>query len=219
MLRRPFRYVCTQDDPRWFQERRKVFTASEIAAFFGEGYKTQKAILEDKLSDKDGSPPTPGDQAWWGLFLERRNLEAFGDLHGLPVRGFNGFLVSTRTPGLGATIDGLARENGQTGIVEMKNVDMYDLSNQDNRIRWRNGFDGEKPRLPKYRWIQVQAQLYVTGYPFAYLCAKIGACDMVWHRIEPDELFFEDLEAVVAKAQKKLDKLRAASILNNEVFE
>lgn len=217
--RKPYRYVCKQEDPQWLEERRKVFTASEIAAFFGEGYKSQKEVLQDKLGHSDWSPPTPGDQAWWGLFLERENMRAFSVLSGLRTRPTNAFLVSQRNPGLGATIDGLCREGAQTGLIEMKNVNQVDLTGALNAERWANGFQGDRPRLPQYRWIQVQAQLYVTGYPFAYLCAKIGACDMVWHRIEPDVLFFEDLEAAVAKAQKKLDKLRAASILNNEVFE
>lgn len=219
MKAKVYDYVCSQTDPQWFEERRKVFTASEIAAFFGEGYKSQKQVLAEKVGNSDRSPPTPGDSAWWGLRMERANLYAFSTLSGLRAKPVGAFLVSRRSRLLGATLDGLVREGGRTGILEMKNVDTFDLSGQDNRIRWRNEWGPEKPHLPRYRWIQVQCQLYVSGLPFAYLCAKIGACDMHWIHIEPDELFFEDLEAVAKRAQAKLDKLRESRKINNEVFE
>lgn len=236
---RPYRYICHDKDPQWLEERRKVFTASEIAAFFGEGYKSQKEVLLGKfdLAPSD-SDPDLARKAWWGREMERANMRAFSALTGFRSRPVNAFLTSVRLPSLGCTIDGLTTGlDLRCGLLEMKNVEMFDqridmddqyekihegkiqLYDLDNRVRWRNGFDGEKPRLPKYRWIQVQAQLYVTGYPFAVLCAKIGAADMVWHTIYPDELFFLDLEEVVRRAQKKLDKMRERATTNKEVTE
>lgn len=215
---RAYRYVCSAQDPQWLEERRKVFTASEIAAFFGEGYKSQRAVLAEKVQPTSGMVVEPGSLSWWGLQMERPNMRAFSALSGLRTRPSNAFVVRHGLP-FGASLDGLVRAGGRTGIIEMKNVDQYDLSGASNLERWTNGFYGPKPNLPKYRWIQVQAQLYVTGYPFAILCAKIGSCNMVWHRIEPDELFFEDLEAVVKKAQKKLDKMREARKNEIEVLE
>lgn len=154
---------------------------------------------------------------WWGSYSEQHNMQAFSDITGLPVQPHNGFYESKATPLLASTLDGFvwpseALEEGAidplplgalkqgtwyddfwaelylfgegVGIIEMK---------QTSRVgEWTK-------RVPEYYWAQVQMQLYVTGLRWAIICAKIGAADMRFHVVVPDEFF---IEAMVDEAHK-----------------
>lgn len=73
-----------------------------------------------------------------------------------------------------------------TGILEVKNTSAW------NKKNW---WDGKKKRalVPPYYWAQVQLQLYLSGYPWAIICALVGGRELIPSLILPSKPFVDRL--------------------------
>ena len=166
------------------------------------------------LAEKTGDAPSPlSDNRFllWGRLCEETNMQATGECLRARTRGTHVMLESKRCPRVSCTLDGLIaaprrpveprlewtrsrptsgwvkglREalrarKGQTGVLEMKQT------GERNRSKWTQG-------PPEHYWAQVQAQLFVTGYEWGVIAARIGTSDLIAHVVEADDLFFEEM--------------------------
>jgi len=207
--------VCKDTDPCWLDERKKVLTASNVAAMLGEGYDSKAfflAVQRGEIKPKDASPPMRS-----GKWEERPTMAKFSWITGIVTRPCNNFLVSNLIPGLGCTIDGyisrpdeLPAETNhdatfpnwgwpedftrqvmeaptRRGLIEIKASEPW------GKKAWEKT-DGMSPM---YYWMQVQTQLHVTQLRWAVLCHRWGAHGMMAQYIPRDDAFEPTLRKAV----------------------
>ena len=187
-MTRPYVKVEYASQEDWLEERRKVVTATEVAALFGEHpFLTAEQLAANKRSRND---IPVNRQMWWGIHLEPSILKAFQVFTGVRIRPTHSMLRSTRAP-VSATLDGLVycpeHPSGEhpdwvtivgnlpqgLGVIDAKNVSAR------SRSRWLR-------EAPKMYWWQIQTQTFVTGLDFGILVAKIDSSEMVAHVVEAD---------------------------------
>ncbi len=217
-MNRPYRVVCKAGDAHWLEERKKLITGSDVAAILGESaYKSRKRVIEEKAGIKSDSIPD-NRYMWFGREMEVANMKAFSKLSGVKVKPTNTLMASTKIPGYGATIDGLTIFP-PTGIAQPKWMGRMLSGHWPRNISGLGILEakncGEKHieawsgnTCPKHYWWQVQAQLDVTGLPWAILMAKIGAADMKAFFIEYDEFSCEHLRNEIQACWSVIDDLK-----------
>ncbi len=204
-------FTCYADTPEWHAHRELVVTGTWVAAIMGMSpWKSREdAIFRYRM----GSSFEMNRHAWWGRYLEKKNLFAWADFTGYVVDHANAFFKKGL---VGATVDGFGWfggerlptpafelttaptywkkgldrleeagvRSGKPFLVEMKNT------GEKNRTSW-----GKRP--PEHYWAQVQAQLYCTGLDTAVLVAKLGSADMRHHVIQADTGFHKDMVSAI----------------------
>lgn len=214
---KPYEVVCTDSDPRWPQFRHELITASSVATLLGVSpWSTREQLLEEKMQEEPRDWKDSRNM-WHGRYDEHHNMRKFGDITGIRCRATHLFLRSTKLTKIGCTLDGLCiaprterelvsvatKKNlttlvnyvsglGGTGLIEMKQTETWNGKN------W-------KTAVPPYYRVQVQTQLFVTGYDWAIIACAIGAADMTAYVIEKDDFFEDELTAAVADFVKELE--------------
>lgn len=175
---------------QWLAARQSFIGASESAAIFGVGYRDQSplTVWESKVmpltldSEED-------KRLRIGRLIEPALRSIFTDETGLFCESPGDFVIhrSEKFPWMGATLDGLANDYGQTVPVELKNVDTW------NREEW----EGDQSPL-KFN-VQMQHQLAVIGASHGYLFGLIGGNDPQVRKIERDDRFIQAMIAELSK--------------------
>lgn len=218
-MRRAYTVICDASDKDWLLHRKGLLTGSDAATIVGENrYKSYDKLVQEKAGLRDDTIPQ-NKYMWFGSEMERANMAAFSKLSGIRCRPMNVLLGSVQIPQYGATIDGMCvfpekgikipywnrqmysghfpTRRAGLGLVEMKNV------GEKNLELW----SGMEP--PKAYWWQVQAQLDVTGLPWAVLVAKIGAADMRAYFIEKDDFSCEHLRSEIQTFWQDVEKVKS----------
>lgn len=162
--------------------------ASETAVLFGEGFKSLRALYEEKLHP-ELFITEQSERMYWGQRLEPIIAEEITVRKGWQLEDFgrHTILRSERWPFLCATLDRriLPIDARGYGVAECKNSGFF------MRDEWNdNG-------APIWIQIQGQTQLAVTGYSWGVFPVLLGGCEWRMVEFERDEEF---IELIVDKA-------------------
>lgn len=173
----------------WHAARATGLGGSDIAAICGlNPYTSPLEIYLAKTGNPAprGNNPTLDEAALMGHLLEPIVAQRFADITGLPIHGTPGTLRRPDIPWALVNLDRATTENGQHGAVELKTRSSYALT------EWL----AEPPTDVQ---VQVQWQLAVTGWTYAYTAVLIGGQRTVVHRVDRDEQMIGDLLAIGAE--------------------
>lgn len=218
--KRDYRVVCdaAKQKDMWLRERHNLITGTAISALLGVNkYVNYMEIMEEKSTPYEpGGGFTGNRHTAHGSKNELINMEKTAESIGLFFRHSNLFLVS-KEDRIGITLDGLCslrrdaeadykytetkkehraytgpwveevrdqvQSAGGVGILEMKQTGF--ISNE-----W-------KARVPDAYYCQVQAQLMITGLPWAIVGCQIGADNMIAHFVNHDWDMQDEIREVV----------------------
>lgn len=207
-------FICLDSDPEWLTHRKSHITGSAVASIMGlSPFRDREQFLDEVLngSDFNGNKAT-----WWGSEMEVPNLHAFAKITGITVESHNGFYKSVEHPLMAATLDSFAwiptdlEEPEDPPVGALKRSDWWDDFWGDIAMNRAQGTGLVEMKntarvgvwsdtVPEYYWAQAQVQMFVTGLTWCVVCAKIGAADMRFHFIYPDEFF---VAAMLEESQK-----------------
>lgn len=174
--------VCEIHTDRWLKERRTGIGASESPALFGETrYQSPMSLFAVKCGVEQQSEPT--EAMLWGRRLEPLIIEAYLEEQDRQVLRVDAHttrniftLRSKKTPCMIATPDAfLTREDRDT---------MGTLQCKKSAIGW----DEE---VPRYTYIQMQHEFYVTGALWGTALALVAGVRLVWKDVARDDEFIE----------------------------
>lgn len=163
-------------------------SASETAVLFGEGFKSLRALYEEKLNP-ELFVDQESERMYWGRRLEPIIAEEITVRHGWALDDFGRYTVlrSTQWPFLTATLDRRIRpiDARGPGVAECKNSGFF------MRQEW------DDSGAPLWTQIQGQTQLAVTGYTWGVFPVLLGGCE--WRMVEfaRDQEF---IDLIVSKA-------------------
>lgn len=155
----------------WLEARK--LGSSDAAAICGlNPYRTKHQVFLEKIGA--AAPVEENEAMRWGNLLEPVIAEEFARRTELPIKKDNRLIQHPTLPFMTATIDYLVEENGQWGILEIKNRNLF------------AGADYEDDGAADDAHIQVAHQLACSGLSFAYVAALIGGNRLVYTRFERD---------------------------------
>jgi len=175
---RPQALVSTKDITRgdWLEWRRRGIGSSDITAILGlSAWDSPLSVYLKKI----GELPEDEENIYMlcGTLLEDDVAELFEIKTGLKPRNRYAILQHPDYPWALANLDRtLPAENGKgPGVLECKTAGIT------KRDQW------EDDEVPDHVVLQVQWQLFVTGYKWAFAAALIGGNQFRYTRIERDE--------------------------------
>lgn len=199
----------------WLSLRGLGIGASEAAAAVGASeYRTPFEIAERKLglsSDDADANYRRRQKMAMGHVMEPVTASRFAEFTGLKVQAYNFMQSHPDHPFMTANIDRrivgvtdaqaawLELVMGQTvkgpGVAELKNVEFAQGWGKPDNVHTTGGLctTGE---VPDDYYIQVQQQLAVTGYEWAFLVATIAGWETRWYPILRDDEMIDDLIAL-----------------------
>lgn len=212
--------ITPANEKEWLELRTKDVTSSEVAALFGiSPYITAFELWHRK---KDGNVVTieQNDPMKWGIRLQDSIAHGIAEDNGWNVRRMdeymrcdelkfgssfdfciqtpvfvqpNGEIIKTSMkPGdVTFTHKDAKLEFQEDGILEIKNVHGMVYKDQ-----WLENDDGTV-EAPPHIEIQVQHQLAVSGYSYAYIAALIGGNKVVLIKREPDPIVIDAIRQKV----------------------
>ena len=183
----------------WLSGRTASIGASEAAAAIGlSPFETQYELWERKTGQRESKDLSGNAAVEYGNRLEPVCRAMFQAEHPELTVEYHQFdvLYQSERPWITATLDGeLTDENGRKGILEIK------TSSVGKKTQW----DAWRDAIPTHYMCQVCQQLYVTGWDYAYLYAKLlklnGDSELRTYRIERGE-HEEDIRWLVSEIDK-----------------
>lgn len=181
-----------QGTPEWLEARKKRITASQVPVLFDlSPYQTRLQLAEEKTSGLEA----PVDEFKQRLFQKGHDAERAGrdwvqsnlGLTLLPL-----VLVSSETPELMASLDGMDEEKGV--IFEAKYM------GRDNLKRVDSG------DIPPHHLCQMQAQLKVSGAESCIYFAMDDDGNAVHHTIKPDSNYGRDIAEAAIKFMAQISR-------------
>jgi len=165
----------------WLKIREKFITGTEIPVVMGlSNFESPKELFERKINK---IPKLQTEAMGWGLRLEPLVAQEYAKEKGFRLRKPNKIFVNEP---IAVTLDYLRDKT----IYEIKTSTF-----------WKNEIVG----IPKYVYAQVQAQLYATGFPKAYVVALIGGNRLSEFEILPNEDFITEMVDFATKFREALD--------------
>jgi predicted phage-related endonuclease len=155
--------VHSADRAAWLELRRKLVTASDVAAIMGEDdFRCPLDVYVDKRMPRPVERLALDDPRFLGAVVEQPILQAVAEYHGWKYHRGGALLRSRKHPRIGATLDAeVERGDGVWCALEGKTTELA------------GSWDEETGQLPTRVLIQAQSQLLVTGAPvnivFAWL--------------------------------------------------
>ena len=159
--------VMDSDRPAWLAARRKLVTASGVAALLGLHPKMDAHGLYAEMIMQQPANDVPlglKSRISWGKVLERPVAEYAAECLGWKIRMSGALLVSRAHPDIGATLDAEIIVDGKPVVYEGKTTDSL----------FTKLWDEDEGRAPDHVLIQAQSQLVVTHADVCYVCALIG---------------------------------------------
>lgn len=187
---------------QWLENRRSMIGASESPAVLGVGYsgENQHTIWMRKMGLE---PPRVDSEALdWGHEIQPAILRMFSRRTGIKVHDLGQFTIqrSAEFPFVGATLDGVCETDDGRGVVEAKNVGIY------NRAEW------EQADPPLRVSVQIQHQLIAADAQYGFAVACIGGNKLVWKRIERNDRFITAMLAALRKFWRYVESKTAPPI-------
>jgi predicted phage-related endonuclease len=170
----------------FYAEKRSAITSTDVPKVLGlSRWGSPLTVYLDKVQP----PPErkAGLSAWLGLRLEGLVAELFTTAKGLRVRADNGFYRHSIYPFLGTHLD--RRVVGQPKTL-------VELKTRGSRRGW--GDDGSAD-IPADVWLQVQAEMHVTGATEAYVAVLFSTQDYRTYRLRPDPKYASDIVPVLVR--------------------
>jgi putative phage-type endonuclease len=168
--------IDTDDETAWLKARKRVLTASDMAAVLGlNPWKSALDVYLDKQGPSE--PREDNDAMWWGRHLEGKIAEAYSDgkYSGRPIRRVGKhkyvLLVSRKYPYLAATLDFLTLIGDRWVPCEIKNT--------------RRGEDWDEG-APIYHLVQLQQQILVIETGMGSIAGLLAGNRLVWQDVEAD---------------------------------
>ncbi|MES3674408.1 YqaJ viral recombinase family protein [Halomonas elongata] len=209
--------VATIDMPEdvWLELRTLGIGASEAASAVGASeHRTPYEIAERKLGMVDDEPEARyrrRQKMEMGHVMEPVTAARFAEFTGLNVQNHNWMQAHPDHPFMLANIDRrivgvtdaqanwlellMGRAVSGPGVAELKNVEFAKGWGKPDNVNSTGGLctSGE---VPEDYYIQIQHQLAVTGYEWAFLVVTIAGWETRWYPIPRDEELIEDLTAL-----------------------
>ena len=146
--------------------------SSDAASICGVGWETPMAVFLRMTGQIPEKEETEAMKA--GKYLEAAIAQWFADETGLEIKKAAFLCGHLDMPWMTATPDYNVWENGEKGLLEIKNTGFF------NADDWEGG-------IPDAAHVQVAHQLAVTGLAFAYVAGCIGGNKLRYRRIERDQ--------------------------------
>jgi len=195
-----------EDRAEWLRLRRYFVGASEVAALFNAqpSYAMGVYALWLVKAGRMEPPEVSNERVAWGLRLEDAIAGAAAEREGWTLLPG----VFAAVGGLAATIDRriaeptdrdraeLGDEAQGPGVLELKNVDWL-----VHRRKW-----GHEP--PLHVLLQLQAQLFATGYRWGAVAALVGGNDLQIYRYAARPAVHAEMERRVAEFWRSIDENR-----------
>ncbi len=173
----------------WHATRATGLGGSDIAAICGlNPYTSPLAIYHAKtgnLAPRETNPALD-EAALMGHLLEPVVAQRFADITGLPAIDNPGTLRHPDIPFALVNLDRATEEADEIGALELKTRSSYALN------EWLAD-------VPVDVQIQVQWQLFVTGWQFAYVAALIGGQRTIVHRLDRDHEMIDHLVSIAGE--------------------
>lgn len=163
----------TRED--WLRKRVSGIGASEVAQVMNESpFGGPLAVYARKITGQNGSE---SESMRWGSLLEEVIASEYEARSGrrIEYRREQPLLRSVAHRWAICTPDGYVRRDGVRGVLEIK------TTGRDHGGDWADG-------PPRHYYLQVQAQMLVTGAPFATIACLVGGQRLVYHDVERDEM-------------------------------
>ncbi len=172
--------VVGTDIPRekWLASRATGIGASEVASVLGVGFETPADVWlrkTDQASERDLAAEV--ERIHWGNVLEPAIVSQYATPRyaNRPTARSGMLLRSVEHPWALATLDAITMHPDHGAIpLEAKSSDAFAASD------WEEG-------PPERYFLQVQAQLLVTGAPVGSIACLLGGNRLVWTDVERDE--------------------------------
>lgn len=211
-------YVSTlgMTEEVWLKLRESGIGASESAEAVGLGrWRTKSEWVERKLgllNDTRFEKYVMQQKMKMGHIMEPVTAEAFAAATGLKVHNINRIerhpihkhiFANLDRRAVGATPEQVEWLSGLfgyqvsgPGVVELKNTERSEGWGSPDDVDSYGGLctSGE---VPEDYYIQVQHQLAVSGYKWAFLVVTIGGWDVRWYPIARDDGFIDDLLTIL----------------------
>lgn len=191
--------IIPKDKDEWLSMRRKNINSTEVAALFGcSPYLTAFELWWRKKEDKEVDFDM-NERVAWGMRLEKTIAEGVAEENKWSVRKIEEYMFD---PALrfGASFDFEVTSPEGVGILEVKNVDGLVFKND-----WTENDDGTFEASPHIE-TQIQAQLAVSGYPFAYIAALIGGNKVVLIKRTPDQEIINAIKFKILEFWASIDR-------------
>lgn len=176
----------TPDSPEWLEERRKSLGASEVAAVLGEHpYMTPLSVYRSKLGVDDEFDP---ELAFFGHDAERTFIGWLAEFR--PELGYAVPAFMARMPEhpwLHASFDLDLLSNGSRFRPRAEKHEAFVQVKSAHQLA--RDWDGNE--LPRYVWIQVQAELAVSGDGYAWVGLVRGGRKGALIRVDRDQDFID----------------------------
>lgn len=180
-------HASDRDD--WLDVRQTGIGASEVASVLGVGFRAPAEIWAEKTGRIAPDDLSEVERIEWGIRLEPMIIEAYSEPRyaGRMVQRGGELLRSTVYPWALATLDAvtLHPEHGPIPL-EIKTASAFVAR------EWQDG-----PPEPYY--LQIQAQMLVTGARWASVACLIGGQQLVWCDVQRDEAAIERVVLVCSR--------------------
>lgn len=162
----------------WLNWRTGKIGSSDCPVILGiNKYKSKIELWEEKLGLK--AQPIENENMRRGVYLEPLAQETFEKENKLSIK--KDVFVSDEFDWMNASLDGWGYENGKTFLVEIKCPSMN--THLDTV---------EKGTIPRMYYAQIQHQLYVTKFEYAYYYSFDGEKGFSI-KVEPDQKFWDEM--------------------------
>lgn len=166
-----------QGTPEWLALRREGVGSSDAPVIAGEfGSVVELWAEKSGLIDRAEPDEDTARLFEWGHRLEPVVADWYADSTGRSLRRVNRMLVHPEVPWAFASLDRVTV--GEKRIVEIKTT--------------RRGWDASEP-VPGRVQVQVQHQLWVSGYDVADVAVLTGGSEPKVYEIARDDAFIDDL--------------------------
>jgi putative phage-type endonuclease len=189
-----------EDEKSWLEKRKEDLTSTDIASLFGVSPYVTYFDLWHRKKTGDAPSMSDNDRLMSGRFLEPAIAAMGAKKMGLEIEPFKDYIRIPQKR-LASSFDFKTSDNA---ILEIKNVDYWAY-----KKGWIvEGADLDAEEAPVHIELQVQHQLFISGFEKAYIVALIGG-----NRIQILERCRN--ERIIVEIQKKAEYFWE-SIENNQ---
>lgn len=177
---KPMKYVGANseslDHDEWLRIRTTGIGGSDVANIMGVdgAFGSPLSTYHSKVGEPE---PNEGSEPMrWGSILEETIRDEYAHRSGNPVVVVDATLYDPEYPHRLANTDGFVQENGQWGILEIKNVGY-------TSHEWTDG------HVPQKYYCQVQWYMLITGLKFSKVVALSNGQQLIERHIDFDPKF------------------------------
>ena len=189
--------ILPESKEHWLALRLKNINSSEVAALFDMSPYMTKFELWHRIKNAAAVDFDENVRVKWGNRLETAIAQGVAEDNSWVVQPMKNYIC---VPDLriGSSFD-FEIIGGEPTILEIKNVDALVLRDQ-----W--DINDDAPEAPSHIELQVQHQLLVSGYKFAYIAALVGGNRVVLIKREADDLIHNAIKDRAAEFWQSIDK-------------